>query len=191
MSTNKAHPHAELMKLYAADAAETDKPWERWEHKHEDLPEYINDESCWKGCDIHPAWQADLMYRRKRVEPALLQGHTMEQWEFIREQEFDCEFSQTEDFAVAVIDKLVCATLEANYRRTPFITGSSLYAFCRPRRAKGVKQPWFGGECPVDENAECAFYRRDGKKGTAYVTDIDWAHREWLTDNDIIAFIEL
>lgn len=26
-----AHIHAENMKLYAQDAAETDKPWERWE----------------------------------------------------------------------------------------------------------------------------------------------------------------
>lgn len=26
-----AHPHAELMVLYAQDAAETDEPWKRWQ----------------------------------------------------------------------------------------------------------------------------------------------------------------
>jgi hypothetical protein len=28
------HPHAQSMKLYAEDAAETDKPWERWEFRY-------------------------------------------------------------------------------------------------------------------------------------------------------------
>ena len=28
---DEPHPHAASMKLYAEDAAETDKPWERWE----------------------------------------------------------------------------------------------------------------------------------------------------------------
>lgn len=31
-----AHPHAENMRLYAEDAAETDKPWERWESRKPD-----------------------------------------------------------------------------------------------------------------------------------------------------------
>lgn len=32
------HPHAELMKQYAEDAMETDKPWERWEYSCDGSP---------------------------------------------------------------------------------------------------------------------------------------------------------
>ena len=53
------HIHAELMALYAQDAMETDKPWERWEycyHKDED----------WMGCDrFSIGFYADTKYRRK------------------------------------------------------------------------------------------------------------------------------
>ena len=55
-----AHKHAENMRLYAEDAAETDKPWERWEYK----PDY----GVWASLDSHPDWFIDWQYRRK--EPA-------------------------------------------------------------------------------------------------------------------------
>lgn len=56
--TNKPHPHAESMLLYAQDAMETDKPWERWEVKHADRESWLN-------VGGHPAWKPDYDYRRK------------------------------------------------------------------------------------------------------------------------------
>ena len=53
-----AHPHAELMALYAKDATETDKPWERWEWLH-------SHSNKWLQCSKHPSWQFGNKYRRK------------------------------------------------------------------------------------------------------------------------------
>jgi hypothetical protein len=48
------------MALYAQDAMETDKPWERWERMNK------NDrDPAWKQCVNHPNWWADIEYRRK------------------------------------------------------------------------------------------------------------------------------
>lgn len=54
----KKHKHAELMALYARDAAETDTPWERWEYKS-----HVSHE--WEPCRNSPAWAAAYEYRRK------------------------------------------------------------------------------------------------------------------------------
>ena len=54
---NQPHPHAASMLLYAQDAAETDKPWERWEFKGSD--------NGFNGCLKHPEWREDFEYRRK------------------------------------------------------------------------------------------------------------------------------
>lgn len=54
-----AHKHAELMKQYAEDAMETDKPWERWEY----LVTSLGD--GWITLCSHPAWCHDHKYRRK------------------------------------------------------------------------------------------------------------------------------
>ena len=53
-----AHKHCELMKQYAEDAAETDKPYERWEFK-----DCVDKE--WAPCGDSPRWHAELQYRRK------------------------------------------------------------------------------------------------------------------------------
>jgi len=50
------HVHAELMMQYAQDAAETDKPWERWESK-----QY----GGWEHMVAHPFWDECVVYRRK------------------------------------------------------------------------------------------------------------------------------
>jgi len=55
--TRKAHVHAESMRLYAEDAADTDKPWKRWEGKN------ILHHS-WFNCCQHPNWSKDFEYRR-------------------------------------------------------------------------------------------------------------------------------
>lgn len=55
----KAHPHAALMAEYAKDAAETDKPWERWQYKSRFTGE-------WKDLyDGNPGWGECMEYRRK------------------------------------------------------------------------------------------------------------------------------
>ena len=58
---SKPHVHAELMKLYAEDAAETETPWERWEFCE------IGQEgwSGWHTCTGGPGWAAGYKYRRK------------------------------------------------------------------------------------------------------------------------------
>ena len=59
MSTNKPtpHPHAESMLLYAQDATETEKPWERWECKEAG--------TGWYNLTYHPVWNYFVNYRRK------------------------------------------------------------------------------------------------------------------------------
>lgn len=52
----KAHPHAELMKLYAEDAAMSETPWENWERK---------DGSKWRSMYGNPTWSSLIKYRRK------------------------------------------------------------------------------------------------------------------------------
>lgn len=52
------HIHAESMKLYAEDAAETEKPWERWQTRKEGERE-------WVSLAVSPAWYTDKEYRRK------------------------------------------------------------------------------------------------------------------------------
>lgn len=53
------HPHAENMRLYAEDAAETDKPWERWEFRS------VYDAYEWWPFSEHPTWDPSNIYRRK------------------------------------------------------------------------------------------------------------------------------
>lgn len=52
------HKHAELMAQYAQDAAETDKPWERWERYHDFAGK-------WVSLTGNPSWYNAAQYRRK------------------------------------------------------------------------------------------------------------------------------
>ena len=55
-----AHKHAALMLQYAQDAAETDKPWERWEYKIDGC------NGGWLSVlNTHPDWNVNFDYRRK------------------------------------------------------------------------------------------------------------------------------
>jgi hypothetical protein len=58
-----AHKHAALMAEYAKDAAETDKPWERWEVRNQTCP--IDEYRVWNTCRSHPEWVEGCEYRRK------------------------------------------------------------------------------------------------------------------------------
>ncbi len=57
-----AHPHAELMALYAEDARETAEPWLRWQ-------EGVGINKSWHGCSYTPAWYPKRDYRRKPPPP--------------------------------------------------------------------------------------------------------------------------
>lgn len=56
----KGHPHAALMAEYAKDAAETDKPWKRWEAEVG---------VGWTALGGHPYWERTTQYRRKPEPP--------------------------------------------------------------------------------------------------------------------------
>ncbi len=53
-----AHKHAEVMALYAQDAAETDTPWERWERRPEGLEDF-------HPLRNNPEFDENVEYRRK------------------------------------------------------------------------------------------------------------------------------
>ena len=50
------HVHAHLMALYAQDATETAKPWERWQFRRD--PD-------WRDCEEPLYWHEGIEYRRK------------------------------------------------------------------------------------------------------------------------------
>lgn len=51
------HIHAELMLMYAQDAMETDKPWERWQ--------CCTGLGGWNAMQMGPNWYEETGYRRK------------------------------------------------------------------------------------------------------------------------------
>lgn len=61
-----AHIHAALMAEYAKDALETDKPWERWEKRHQGCD--------WTNLQGHPGWSYDREYRHKRIPLCQVEG---------------------------------------------------------------------------------------------------------------------
>lgn len=56
------HKHAALMAEYAKDAAETERPWERWEHDNGTSGEIWSE---FKNSAIGPSWFDGYQYRRK------------------------------------------------------------------------------------------------------------------------------
>lgn len=71
----KGHEHADKMAEYALDAAETDKPWERWQFKRKGFQNWLN-------IGASPTWDKDLEYRRKprtiTINGREIEGQTME-----------------------------------------------------------------------------------------------------------------
>lgn len=53
------HKHAQLMMQYAADAMNTDKPWELWESRNTGV------KAKWFTLKSDPAWNTRHEYRRK------------------------------------------------------------------------------------------------------------------------------
>lgn len=62
------HVHAELMAMYAEDAKETDRPWERWEFRNKDSSNWIPIDGT------HPIWTYRAEYRRK-PRTIMINGH--------------------------------------------------------------------------------------------------------------------
>lgn len=60
-----AHVHAELMKIYAEDAMDMDRPWKMWSFKQPDG-------RYWTECKQPPCFDPQLRYRRGQHKPELL-----------------------------------------------------------------------------------------------------------------------
>lgn len=65
-----AHPHAELMKKYAEDAARYDEPWTLWEFKRN---------KGWGTFKNNPLWDPNGTYRRKVEKPIKINGFDVPQ----------------------------------------------------------------------------------------------------------------
>lgn len=83
-------------------------------------------------------------------ELELIQGYTAEQWQMIIDGKFLCEFADynfPESPIVSALhsrkDSGFCCEAEDGEE-------GAVFKNCRPLRIKGVRQPWFGGECPVE-----------------------------------------
>lgn len=76
-----------------------------------------------------------------------------------------------------------------NGRSHPFCNAVSHWKHCGPVMLRGVKRPWFGGECTVDPDAEVVIYRRDGVRANVMAGSLIWDHCG--ADHDIFAYIEL
>lgn len=56
-----AHPYAEAMMEYAKDAATMAEPWKNWEIRYNK-----RNDTDWRNCVDHPAWNTEYQYRRKQ-----------------------------------------------------------------------------------------------------------------------------
>lgn len=56
-----AHPYAEAMMEYAKDAATMTEPWKNWEIRYNQ-----RNDTDWRNCVDHPAWNTGYQYRRKQ-----------------------------------------------------------------------------------------------------------------------------
>lgn len=175
--------HEELKALYEIDKQHSDKPWEFWEadygagwenqlHKpfwwetvpyrrNPDAPVWPDDKEDARKWRELEAYLPTSMNSQAVVEkisqlrsPALIQGHTAEQWQTIRDGGFLCEFSDV-DFSLASGPFIIGRLDEIKpWKEKRSFTGLSVgFMYCRPLRTKGVRQPWFGGACPVDGKA--------------------------------------
>ena len=65
------HMHAYLMRQYAEDAAQTDKPWQLWEYSPADGPH-------WEAMEGHPGWNTAYLYRRRpKAQTRIVNGFTV------------------------------------------------------------------------------------------------------------------
>lgn len=121
-------------------------------------------------------------------KPALIQGYTAEQWQAIIDGKFLCEFSDADwhienNYADRIVQVLTGIT------DGKFTGNDYHWPYCRPLRIKGVRQPWFGGEFPVDPSARVSYVLRDGYKDQIEAGRIRWEHKAVMSD--IVEFIEL
>ena len=101
------HVHAELMALYAQDAMETDKPWERWELFNDGWYDLVN----------NPVWYEGTQYRRKpkMISVTLASGEVVSWPEPQRtELEYgDSYFYVAEDGSV-IVAEWICLAWDRN-----------------------------------------------------------------------------
>lgn len=103
----KGHVHAALMVEYAKDAAETDKPWERWQYRR-------NATTVWYGdLDENPIWDAVVQYRRK-PKTININGHEVPEPLRVRPKDDDLVYTVMIDRASDIVYHTKWADIEAH-----------------------------------------------------------------------------
>lgn len=117
---------------------------------------------------------------------ALIQGYTADQWQTIIDGGFICEFGDLE------WRYETWGMLEGFHEQSPNFMDKKedTYSYCRPLRTKGVRQPWFGGECPINSSALVVVTLADGDNRCAKASEFNW-HVPDNKSRRIVEFIEL
>lgn len=205
--------HEELKAQYEIDKQYSDNPGQYWEFKtcYEKWidaynPRFLDNVEYRRKPDA-PVWTDDKEDARKwrelvelasesggisfekfkeirdgkKVEE-LIQGYTSEQWQTIIDGKFLCEFSSDKNnwYGISTLTHFALRK-ESDSIFTP--KDGVTWRYCRPLRTKGVRQPWFGGECPVNENAYVYAKYDSDLDSTGRAIDINW--------RKVIEFIEL
>ena len=93
------HKHAKHMADYAADAAETDRPWDRWQMRYHG--------GDWSALTCSPSWTVTAEFRRKPTP--------MEQWVNV-DLGGERSFWRTEAEAKAAADRRTYARVAVHMR---------------------------------------------------------------------------
>lgn len=171
------HPHAENMRLFAEDAAETDKPWQRWEFKTPAA-------KGWGNLHQSPMWDRDTEYRRKQITKPI-------DLSILIESGIDCEF-WTHTLANGEPDVRYVSPLKMFYKNDAgncvAYHKAGTTPFCRPRMNHW--HSWAGGECPVPEGLIGEMMFRSGRKSTITLKldTLNWFYSDIIPESDIIAF---
>lgn len=197
--------HEELKALYEIDKQNSDDPGKYWEFRAPSnfwvaccAPAFLSEVEYRRkpGAPVWPVnndaedarkWrELEAFYHGNGImdaakkfleiiepKPALIQGYTAEQWQAIIDGEFLCEFKNSEDEECVII----------NFLESFDEADSGEYQFFRPLRTKGVRQPWFGGERPINEGAHVHCSYKNGLTSTGFAGYVDW--------RIVVEFIEL
>lgn len=163
-----AHKHADLIMQYAQDAAETDKPWERW-----DIYDCVNDK--WLPMRDSESFMQQASYRRKSQKKAV-------DLSVLVSSQIDCEFRTGTKSAIGVLTGFIGAKADK------FIQLDKVcdieWQECRPRLNHW--HSWQGGDCPLPEGLAVEVMFRLGQTTNHRYMDGRWSHVD--SGGDIIAF---
>lgn len=122
-------------------------------------------------------------------KPALIQGYTAEQWQTIIDGKFLCEFADYNFPKSPIISALHSRKDSGFCFEDEDGEKGAVFKNCRPLRTKGVRQPWFGGGCPVSPQAKVIVKFSDGSDRVNCAGNFVWGNLELSAQ--IVEFIEL